>query len=225
MDLFAEIGSGSPKGRDGIVPAGLTTLTNCAGGAIAGRVRDLIRDQFKQYPSAGDIGVFAIATGIRVFFKGSAATDSVMRELAGGMGGAIGDDMWQILKGWLGLGVKTWEPGKAYTKGTEIRYGSQVYQASEDVPSSGGAPDTDKKWRLLRAQGMDSEQLGQIARKMVQDDRFWAAVESDFAQAMTSQMGSVTAQYQMEMPPEFYQSMFGAARGALNDVVQRVMQG
>ena len=225
MDLFSEIGAGSPRGKDGFAAAGLTTLTNCVGGVIAGRVRDIIRDQFKQYPSAGDIGVFAIASGIRVYCASSSATDAVLRELAGGMGGAIGDDMWSILKGWIGPGVKTWEAGKTYTKGTEVRYGSQVYQAAEDVPASGGAPDADKKWRLLRAQGMDSQQLGQMALKMMQDDRLWSALESDFAQALNARMGSVAGQMNFEIPQEFYTEMFGQARGALNDVVSKVMQG
>jgi hypothetical protein len=225
MDLFAEIGSGSPKARDGFAGAGLTTLTNCIGGVIAGRVRDIIRDQFKQYPSSGDIGVFAIATGLRVYCSSGSSTDAVLRELAGGMGGAIGDDMWTILKGWIGIGVKTWEVGKTYTKGTEVRYGSQVYQAAEDVPASGGAPDSDKKWRLLRAQGMDSQQLGQVAMKMMQDDRLWSALQSDFAQALDARMGSIAGQANFEIPPEFYQSMFREARGALNDIASKVMQG
>ena len=224
-DLFSEIGASSPKGRDGITGAVVTGLTNCAGGVVAGRVRDIIRDQFKQYPSAGNLGVFAIAVGIRVYAASSSTMDAVLRELAAGMAGEVGDDMWLILKGWLGLGVKTWEPGKSYPKGAEVRYGSQIYQAGDEIPSSGGAPDTDKKWRLLRAQGLDSEELGQLARRMVQDERFWAAFEGDFAQAIDARMGSVAAQMNIEIPPEFYREMIGQARGALQDVSSRILGG
>lgn len=96
-DLFSEIGASSPKGRDGITGAVVTSLTNCAGGVVAGRVRDIIRDQFKQYPSAGNLGVFAIAVGIRVYAASSSTMDAVLRELAAGMAGEVGDDMWLIL--------------------------------------------------------------------------------------------------------------------------------
>ena len=222
-DLFADIGAGTPKGRDGLMPAVLTSLTNCLGGAMAGRVRDIIRDQFKQYPSAGSLGVFAISVGIRVYASSSSATDSVLRELAGGMAGEVGDDLWALIKGWFGVGVKTWEVGKAYAKGSEVRYGSQVYQAAEEVPASAGAPDLDKRWKLLRAQGMDSEQLGQIARKMFQDDRLWDAVSSDFAQALEARMGSIAGQAQIEIPQELYATMFAQARGALQDIVKQIV--
>lgn len=224
-DLFADIGANTPKGRDGLMPAVFTSGTNCLGGVMAGRVRDIIRDQFKQYPSAGNLGVFAISVGIRVYAASSSATDAVLRELAAGMAGEVGDDMWAIVKGWVGLGVKTWETSKAYTKGTEVRYGSQVYQAAEDIPASGGAPDADKRWKLLRAQGMDSEQLGSLAKKMFQDDGLWAAISDDFAQALDARMGSVAAQMQVEIPPEFYQAALGQARGALNDIVAHIMAG
>lgn len=224
-DLFADIGAGTPKGRDGLMPAVLTALTNSVGGVMAGRVRDLIRDQFKQYPSAGNLGVFAVSVGIRVYAASSSPTDSVLREIAGGMAGEVGDDMWAIIKGWLGIGVKVWEAGKAFAKGTEVRYGSQVYQAGDDVPASGGAPDTDKRWKLLRAQGLDSEQLGQVARKMFQDDRLWDSVSHDFAQALDARMGSIAGQANVEIPREFYDTMFQQARGALSDIVERIMQG
>ncbi len=224
-DLFSEIGASSPKGRDGWTGAVATSLTNCAGGVIAGRVRDIIRDQFKQYPSAGNLGVFAISVGIRVYAADNSTMNAVLRELAGGMAGEVGDDMWLILKGWIGLGVKTWEPGKTYAKGTEVRYGSQIYQAGEEISSAGGPPDADKKWRLLRAQGLDSEELGNLARRMVQDDRFWSAFDTDFAQAIDARMGSVAANMQLEIPPEFYREVLAQARGALQDVASQILRG
>lgn len=224
-DLFADIGAGTPKGRDGLMPAVLTALTNSAGGVIAGRVRDIIRDQFKQYPSAGDLGVFAISVGIRVYAASSSATDAVLRELAGGMAGEVGDDMWAIIKGWLGLGVRTWETSRAYSKGEAVRYGSQVYQASEDIPASGGAPDADKRWKLLRAQGLDSEQLRQIAAKLAQNEDVWAAIESDFAQALASRYDSIAGEANIQIPKEAYDAFFQHARGALGDIVSRVMAG
>lgn len=223
-DLFADIGAGSPKGKDGLMPAVLTSLTNSLGGVMAGRVRDIIRDQFKQYPSAGNLGVFAITVGIRMYAASSSPTDSVLREVAGGMAGEVGDDMWLILKGWLGIGVQTWAAGKAFLKGTEVRYGSQVYQAADDIPASGGAPDADKRWKLLRAQGLDSEQLGQLARKMFQDDRLWDSVSRDFAQALDARMTSIAGSANIEIPREFYDTMFREARGALNDIVGTIMQ-
>lgn len=224
-DLFADIGASSPKGRDGLVPAVLTSLTNGAGGVMAGRVRDVVRDQFKQYPSAGNLGVFSISVGIRVYASSSSPTDAVLRELAAGMAGEVGEDMWAIIKGWLGIGVKTWETSKAYSKGTEVRYGSQVYQAGEDIPASGGAPDSDKRWKLLRAQGMDSDQLGQLARKLFQDDTIWGAIESDFAQALDARYGAIAGQMNVEIPREAYHEMFQQARGALNDIVSQYMAG
>lgn len=224
-DIFAEIGANSPKGKSGIAGAVATSLTNCAGGVIAGRVRDIIRDQFKQFPSAGNLGVFAVSVGIRVYAADNSTMSAVLRELAAGMAGEVGDDMWLILKGWLGLGVKTWEPGKTYGKGTEVRYGSQVYQASEDVPASSGPPDADKKWRLLRAQGLDSQELGSLARRMVQDDGFWAAVDKDFAQALDSRLGGLAAQMPQQMPPEFWQQVLVQARSALQTTAERIVEG
>lgn len=224
-DIFAEIGASSPKGKSGLTGAVATSLTNCAGGVIAGRVRDIIRDQFKQFPSAGNLGVFAVSVGIRVYAADNSTMSAVLRELAGGMAGEVGDDMWLILKGWLGLGVKTWEPGKTYGKGTEVRYGSQVYQASEDVSASSGPPDADRKWRLLRAQGLDSQQLGRLARRMVQDDGFWRSVDIDFAQALDSRLGAMAAGMPEGMPPEFWTQMTMQARSALQEVAERIAAG
>ncbi|MFO0655411.1 MAG: hypothetical protein U0787_10065 [Polyangia bacterium] len=115
-------------------------------------------------------------------------------------------------QGWPGIGVKTWETSKAYSKGTEVRYGSQVYQAGEDIPASGGAPDSDKRWKLLRAQGMDSDQLGQLARKLFQDDTIWGAIESDLAQALDARYGANAGQMNVEIPREAYHEMLQQAR-------------
>ena len=108
------------KTADRIGPALIKTGFAASGGLIAGRVDAIASEQWPKSAVAGPFLVALISIGLRIFADGASAMEKVAQELAAGMAGWIGDDLWYLMRNFLGLGFKKWEPGKGYDKGAQV---------------------------------------------------------------------------------------------------------
>lgn len=167
MDAFEEIGAGKPK-NSSFQGAALTSAVNAGGGFLAGRVRGMIGSAFPTWKSAGTLGVFTVATAIRMYFTGSDTTSSIARELAAGMAGFVGNDIFGLVKDWLGIGG--WRKETSYKSGEVVKFGGKLYKAQSDVPfPPGGEPGKDARWVEVvtqRAQGVEYEEVRSFAQSL-----------------------------------------------------------
>ncbi len=97
MDSFDEI-KAIPKSQNFIGILGASSL-NALGGFAAGRVRGVLASAAPGYKGAGTIGVFISSIALRWYARKETGYDRVIKELAAGMAGFVGNDLWLIVRG------------------------------------------------------------------------------------------------------------------------------
>jgi hypothetical protein len=172
------------KTADRIGPALVKTGIAASGGLIAGRIDAVASDHWPKSAVAGPFLVALVSIALRVFADGKSALENVAQEIAAGMAGWIGDDLWYLLRNFLGLGFKKWEPNKDYGKGAQIKYEGKLYRSSREVKGSTATPDKDPSWVLIegRAQGFRSADLvdfREFAQALADDKERWQATAID----------------------------------------------
>ncbi|MFO0580513.1 MAG: hypothetical protein U1A78_41610 [Polyangia bacterium] len=219
LSFLDDIGSSAPKARGKILPVLVTSGVNALGGLIAGRVDELASSQFPKTPSAGTFGVFVVSCALRYFFASAKTVDSIARELAAGMAGWVGDDLWYLVKGWLGWGVQTFKAGVTYRAGDKVRYNGVVWQASKDIPfappqAPQAEPGRDSRW--VRAQGYKLEEMRQMAQAFLAEPELVDALATEAAAKLGPEMEHNFGQ---EMNPEMRAGFRDSMRRVLQDVV------
>ena len=182
------------KTADRIGPALVKTGIAASGGLIAGRVDTIASEQWPKSTVAGPFLVALISIGLRVFADGASAMERVAQELAAGMAGWIGDDLWYLLRNFLGLGFKKWEPGKGYEKGAQVKYDGKLYRSSRALDGTTATPDKDPSWALIegRAQGFRQEDLRDFAQMLAGDRERWQATAVDTLNRIGPHLEEVT---------------------------------
>ena len=182
------------KTADRIGPALVKTGIAASGGLIAGRVDAIASEQWPKSAVAGPFIVALISVGLRIFADGASAMEKVAQELAAGMAGWIGDDLWYLLRNFLGLGFKKWEPGKGYEKGAQVKYDGKLYRASRALEGTTATPDKDPSWALIegRAQGFRQEDLRDFAQMLAGDRERWQATAVDTLNRIGPHLEEVT---------------------------------
>lgn len=168
MDAFDEI-KALPKSQSILGIVGAASL-NALGGFAAGRVRGVLAGAAPGYKGAGTIGVFLVSMGLRWFAKKETGYDRVIKELAAGMAGFVGNDLWLILRALVGWGK--WKPETAYASGDVVIHQNQYYRASKDVPHPPQAePGKDARWvRFETAQGYSPDEVSTFAQALLSND-------------------------------------------------------
>lgn len=168
MDAFDEI-QALPRGKT-LTSVLATTAINAAGGLLAGRVRGLLADFAPATKGAGTLGVFFVALGLRYFARNNTGWDLVVKELSAGMAGFVGNDLWLILKLWIGLGK--WKPETAYKAGDTVLHKNEYYKAEKDIPATPVAePGSDSRWvRFQTAQAIERDDVTAFAQALVSND-------------------------------------------------------
>src|ERR1700730_2659069 len=87
-----EVGS-IPRGRNALSVAA-TLLLNNAGGVIAGKLQPQFAAAVPQYAWGGDVLIEMTAFGMKLLLPGPRTYEIIGRELASGIGGWIGEDIW-----------------------------------------------------------------------------------------------------------------------------------
>lgn len=182
------------KTADRIGPALVKTGIAASGGLIAGRVDAVASEQYPKSAVAGPFLVATISVALRVFADGSSALERVAQELAAGMAGWIGDDLWYLVRNFLGLGFKKWEPGKDYEKGAQVKYEGKLYRSSRSITGTTTPPANDPSWVLIegRAQGFRQEDLRDFAQMLSEDRDRWNATAIDTLNRIGPQIQEVT---------------------------------
>ena len=168
MDAFDEI-KAIPKSKTILGVIGASSL-NALGGFAAGRVRGILAGAAPGYKGAGTIGVFLVAIGLRYYSKAESGYDRVIKEIAAGMAGFVGNDLWLIVRALVGWGK--WKPETAYGAGDVVIYESQYYRADKDIPAQPKAePGKDARWvRFETAQGYSPDEVSAFAQALVNND-------------------------------------------------------
>ncbi len=194
-ELLSEIGSSKPRTKD-LVGIGMTTGVNALGGLIAGRVDGYAVGKWPKSPSYPLVAVLLVALGLRYYFRGPGNTDAIARELAAGMAGWVGDDLWYAVRDFFGFGVKTFVGGQTYKMGDRVRYNDKVWQASKDIPAVPPAePGKDARWtEVARAQGYRMEEYRLAAQAVMGDDDLWNAVADLQAEEIAPAVESFSGQ-------------------------------
>ena len=135
-----------------------------------------------------------ISLGLRIFADGASALEKVAQELAAGMAGWIGDDLWYLLRNFLGLGFKKWEPSRDYEKGAQVKYDGKLYRSSRALGATTATPDRDPSWVLIegRAQGFRHEDLRDFAQLLASDRERWQATAIDTLNRIGPHLEEVT---------------------------------
>lgn len=215
LSFLDEVGATPKRGKQ-IVPILATCGVNAIGGAIAGRVDELASSQFPKTPGAGTFGVFIVSAALRYFFSGTKTVDSIVRELAAGMCGWVGDDLWYLAKSWFGFGVQSFKAGVTYRSGEKVKHNGIVWQASRDIPfappsAPQAEPGRDARW--VRAQGYKLEEMRNMAQAFL--------AEPELVDALASE---ASAKIAPEMEASFGQQMSPEARAGFRDSMRRVLQ-
>ncbi len=168
MDAFDEI-KAIPKSKTILGVIGASSL-NALGGFAAGRVRGILAGAAPGYKGAGTIGVFLVSIGLRYYSKAESGYDRVIKEIAAGMAGFVGNDLWLIVRALVGWGK--WKPETAYGAGDVVIYESQYYRADKDIPAQPKAePGKDARWvRFETAQGYSPDEISAFAQALVSND-------------------------------------------------------
>ena len=182
------------KTSDKIVPALVKTGIAAGGGLVAGRIDTIASEQWPKSTVAGPFLVALISVALRILADGGSALERVGQELAAGMAGWIGDDLWYLLRNFIGLGFKKWEPNKDYAKGAQVKYDGKLYRSSSAVAGTTATPDRDPSWVLIegRAQGFRQEDLRDFAQMLAGDRERWQATAIDMLERIGPQMEEVT---------------------------------
>lgn len=204
------------KPADRIGPALIKTGIAAGGGLIAGRVDALASEQYPKSAVAGPFLVALMSIALRVFADGSSALERVAQELAAGMAGWIGDDLWYLVRNFFGLGFKKWEPGRDYEKGAQVKYEGKLYRSSRSVSGTTTTPDKDPSWVLIegRAQGFRQEDLRDFAQMLSEDRERWQATAIDTLNRIGPQVQEVTGH-------EFTDAQKAALLASMTDVLQQ----
>ena len=182
------------KTADRIGPALVKTGFAASGGLIAGRVDAIASEQWPKSVVAGPFLIALISVGLRVFADGASAMERVAQELTANMAGWIGDDLWYLIRNFLGLGFKKWEPSKDYEKGAQVKYDGKLYRSSRAIGGTTATPDKDPSWVLIegRAQGFRQEDLRDFAQMLAGDRERWQATAIDTLDRIGPQLEEVT---------------------------------
>lgn len=163
--------------------AAASCVVNAAGGAMAGRVDAAFASFLPKMPGAGPFGVFIFATALKAIFPQREDVSNVIRELAGGMAGWVGDDLYYAVRNFF---RPVFAIGRSYKSGDVVRHNGGVWVAQKDIPYPPQAiPGLDSRWQQMqRAQGYRAEDLKQYAQAFMADRARVDAIVDDVAAEM-----------------------------------------
>lgn len=148
--LFQGVGGNRAAGKvfsldgfgENLVGSVLSCGLNAAGGAAALFVGEKI-DHWK--PGYGTLGIALLSIGIKAAVQPVSDGAVAFRELAAGMAGYVGDEVFEGLM--LMWRSTKWTAGKVWKTGELVSHDGKYYVASEDLQADGGKPGEDKRWK------------------------------------------------------------------------------
>ena len=149
---------------DNALPAAISCGLNAVGGAVASALDTKI-DEWK--PGMGTLGIALLSVALKTFCQPVSDAMIVVREVAAGMAGWVGDELFDGLLLWWKS--EAWKAGKVFTKGTHVRHAGTYWQASEDVPADGVEPGKDTRWLKVTAISYTLSDLNECARLVLMD--------------------------------------------------------
>lgn len=149
---------------DNLLPAAASCGLNAVGGAVASAV-DAKIDEWK--PGSGTLGIALISVAIKTVVQPVNEMAIAVRELASGMAGWVGDELFDGFRLWWKS--EAWKAGKVFTKGALVRQAGTFWQASADVPADGGEPGKDERWLKVSAISYSLSDLNECARLVLMD--------------------------------------------------------
>lgn len=219
--IFDEIGSRAPKSK-GIAPAVFSSLANAAGGFLASAADRAINKASEKYPIARTLGVFVISVALRWGFPGSSTTDSIIRELAAGMAGWVGDDLCFDVLNLLGFGVPDFKVATPYRIGDKVRYQGTTWVANADIPASPQTePGKDPSWLKYSDTAFTVKDLRAQAQAFLADEKLWNAIGEDLATSTAGEIERVTG---TTLAPDELAAFRSRMRKSLTAVVDQVRQ-
>lgn len=220
--------SGDPNARkltveryvESIPGAAVSCGFNALGGFLAGRLDQAFMAWKPSNPAVPTIGVGIFAVALKAGFQKLTPLDNVIREVAAGMAGWVGDDVFYGV--WNALFRKDWQAAKSYRLGQQVKHQNAVFEASADIlydPTKGhpqAVPGKDARWKKVdpatgRAQGFRLSDLREAAQAFVADPRRVDAIADDAA-TLLSERGHFTAESDKE-------AFKKDAKQVLNDVI------
>lgn len=149
---------------DHALPAAISCGVNAVGGAVASALDTKI-DEWK--PGLGTLGIALISVALKTFCQPVSDAMIVVRELAAGMAGWVGDELFDgVLLWWKS---EAWKAGKVFTKGKIVRHAGTYWQAAEDVPAEGAEPGKDERWLKVSTISYTLSDLNECARLVLMD--------------------------------------------------------
>lgn len=168
MDAYQEI-QALPKGKSFLAALGSTGI-NAAGGWLAGRVRGTLSGFAPTVKGGGSIGIFLVAVGLKYWARNEKGLDRIIKEIAAGMAGFVGNDLYLVL--WAFFGWGKWKPDTSYKAGDVVLKDKDYYKAEKDIPATPTAePGKDDRWvRFEMAQAVTITDVQSFAQALNSND-------------------------------------------------------
>ena len=216
MDAFDEIRA-LPRGKTLTSALGTATF-NALGGMVAGRVRGLLAGFAPTVKGAGTLGVFFVSVGLRFYAQGDKGWNLVIKEAAAGMAGFVGNDLWLILKAFIGWGK--WKPETAYKAGDMVIYENQYYKADKDIPATPTAePGKDSRWvRFETAQGLAPDDITSFAQALASNDALLDGIVKEQLIIFGPELAQCAGR---ELNQDEANNIYSGMRDSLKSVVQK----
>lgn len=216
-DIFSGIGAARPKGGGELLPALMTAGVNAAGGLVAGRVDVMVSGAFG-LPWAGTLVVFGLTVGMRMYFDGTSDGHAAARELAGGMAGWVGDDLFYFVRDWLL--TKEWKAGRSYRTGDRVRYAGRVYEATKEIAATPVVEPSNRSSGWAEpAQGFrNADEIRQAAQALTSDDRTWQSISDQVFRTVGPEFERISG---TELNEDQVRAIRGTMRETLASVVQQ----
>ena len=216
MNAFDEIKS-APKSKNITSIVG-TAVLNSLGGIFAGRVRGLLSGFAPTIKSAGTLGVFFSSIALRFYAKDERGWNLVLREIAAGMAGYVGNDLWIIARALIGW--DKWKPETPYKAGDIVTHNNNYYKTDKDIDARPSAePGKDARWvRFEMAQGYAPDEISSFAQALSSNDALLDGMVKEQVLIFGPELAQCVGR---ELSQEEANQIYSGMRDSLKSVVQK----
>lgn len=216
MDSFDEIKQVS-KGKSLLSALGRASL-NAVGGFAAGRLRGIAASMAPSTKGAGTLIIFFGAAGLHYYGREEKGWDRVIKEIAAGMAGFVGNDLWFVIRAFLGWGK--WKPETAYKAGDIVIHENQYYKADKDISATPTAePGKDARWvRFETAQGMAPDDITSFAQALASNDALLDGIVKEQLIIFGPELAQCAGR---ELNQDEANNIYSGMRDSLKSVVQK----
>lgn len=169
---------------DNLIPAAVSCGVNAIGGAAARWIGQKI-DHWRA--GMGTLGVALLSLSIKAAVQPVSEWALGIREVAAGMAGYVGDEVFDSV--WIMLRSTQWTAGKTWKAGELVAFEGQYFEATKDIPKEAGKPGEDALWTKYTQAQFGVSDLKECSKIVFQDKQRVETISSFLASQIGSSRG------------------------------------